>query len=80
MAGKVLLESDIHTVAGCPFTIGNKPSPCLRIEWKAGAPPRSSATRLVLLVESSMGLCYSPRARRRASADRRQADHEGDAQ
>ena len=38
-----LLESDVHTVAGCPFQIpvgaGTKPSPCIRIRvvWRGGA-------------------------------------------
>ena len=36
-----LLESDVHSVAGCPFQIpigtGTKPSPCIRIEWSAGS-------------------------------------------
>ncbi len=56
----VLLESDIHTVAGCPFTLpGPKPSPCVRIEWSAGA---SSVTvdGTPVLIESSMGRCISP--------------------
>jgi hypothetical protein len=58
-AGKILLESDIHTVAGCAFMIGTKPSPCLRIEWKAGA-SKVKANSTGVLVESSVGLCYSP--------------------
>ena len=28
----MLLESDVHPVVGCPFTIGTKYSPCIRIE------------------------------------------------
>lgn len=56
---KSLLETDIHTVTGCPFTIGNKPSPCLRIEWSAGAGMVKVAGTPVL-VQSSIGICYSP--------------------
>lgn len=57
--GNALLAGDIHTVAGCAFTIGPKPSPCIRIEWAA------SATKLTVdgtgvLLESSVGTCYSP--------------------
>jgi hypothetical protein len=57
--GYVLLETDIHPVAGCAFTIGTKPSPCVRIEWQAGA-AQASVGRRSPLVESSVGTCYSP--------------------
>jgi hypothetical protein len=53
----VLLETDIHAVAGCPFTIGTKYSPCIRIEWSAGA-ARVKTTQPVL-VQSSIGKCIS---------------------
>jgi hypothetical protein len=53
-----LLESDVATVAGCPFTIGPKYSPCVRIQWSAGAVKvQAGAT---VLVSSSIGICYSP--------------------
>jgi hypothetical protein len=54
----VLLESDIHTVAGCPFVIALKPSPCIRIQWAAGA-ARAQAGAPVL-AQSSIGICFSP--------------------
>jgi hypothetical protein len=57
--GAVLLQSDIHTVAGCAFTIGTKPSPCVRIEWQSPA-LRSSIDGTAPLLESSLGMCYSP--------------------
>lgn len=54
-----LLESDVHTVAGCPFTLpGPKPSPCIRIEWTAGAVMCKSQGNKVL-VQSSVGKCIS---------------------
>lgn len=54
-----LLESDIHSVVGCPFTLpGPKYSPCVRIEWSAGAAMMSSGGTKVL-VRSSVGKCYS---------------------
>ena len=54
-----LLESDIHTVVGCPFTLpGPKYSPCVRIEWTAGATKMESNGTKVL-VQSSVGQCYS---------------------
>jgi hypothetical protein len=54
----VLLETDIHPVAGCPFVIGLKPSPCIRIQWQAGATRVNVNTPV--LVQSSIGICYSP--------------------
>jgi hypothetical protein len=58
-SGYVLLETDVHPVVGCAFTIGTKPSPCVRIEWKAGA-TQVSVDHRPALVESSIGTCYSP--------------------
>ncbi len=58
-SGEALLETDVHPVTGCPFTIGTKPSPCLRIEWKAGA-SKLAVGGTAVLVESSVGTCYSP--------------------
>lgn len=56
----VLLESDIHTVAGCVFTLpGPKPSPCIKIEWSAGA-SKNMVNGTKVLVKSSVGKCYSP--------------------
>ena len=58
-SGQALLESDIHPVVGCPFTLGTKASPCVRIEWAAGA-AQVTLGGTAVLVESSMGTCYSP--------------------
>ena len=54
-----LLESDVHSVAGCPFTLpGPKPSPCIKIEWTAGATMcKSDGTKV--LIQSSVGKCIS---------------------
>jgi hypothetical protein len=54
-----LLESDIHTVAGCIFTLpGPKPSPCIRIEWTMGASMcKCDGTKV--LIQSSIGKCIS---------------------
>lgn len=57
-SGEALLETDIHTVSGCPFTIGNTPSPCVRIEWEAAATKLAVGGTPVLL-ETSVGTCYS---------------------
>ena len=58
-SGKALLATDEHTVAGCAFMIGTKPSPCLQIKWSAGASKLTAGGTAVLL-ESSSGTCYSP--------------------
>ncbi|HEX9898505.1 MAG TPA: hypothetical protein VGC81_04735 [Candidatus Methylomirabilis sp.] len=55
----VLLESDIHPILGCPFTVGLKYSPCIRIEWSAGASKATIRGKKVL-VESSIGKCINP--------------------
>ena len=80
MAGKILLETDIHTVAGCAFMIGTKPSPCLRIEWKAGASKRPRPNSTAVLVESSVGLCYSPEGAPQGPATIVMADQKASAQ
>jgi hypothetical protein len=54
-----LLESDVHSVAGCPFTIPPaKPSPCIKIEWAMGAVMCKSNGGGVL-IQSSIGRCIS---------------------
>jgi hypothetical protein len=54
-----LLESDIHTVAGCIFTVPpGKPQPCVRIEWQAGA-TTCKVDGTAVLVKTSVGKCIS---------------------
>jgi hypothetical protein len=52
----MLLESDVHSVVGCVFFIGLEYSPCLTIEWKAGANALTVNGKNVL-VKSSIGTC-----------------------
>ena len=58
-----LLESDVHSVAGCPFQIpvgvGTKPSPCIKIEWSGGA-VQMKVNGTGVLTQSSVGKCSSP--------------------
>jgi hypothetical protein len=54
----VLLESDIHPVVGCPFTVGTKYSPCVRIEWSAGA-NQVTVDGAAVLVQSNIGKCIN---------------------
>lgn len=52
----VLLETDIHAIVGCPFYNGSTYSPCLTMEWSAGATAmRVNGT--AVLVTSSVGQC-----------------------
>jgi hypothetical protein len=53
-----LIETDVHPVVGCPFTIGTKYSPCIRIEWSAGS-PMTKVNGTPVLVRTSVGKCYS---------------------
>jgi hypothetical protein len=55
---KVLLESDVHIVSGCPFTVGSAPSPCARIEWEMGT-SRVSINSTAALVVTSIGQCLN---------------------
>lgn len=52
-----LLETDIHPVVGCPFTVGPKYSPCVRIEWSAGA-TQNTVDGKPVLTRSSIGKCF----------------------
>jgi hypothetical protein len=55
---RVLLESDIHPIVGCPFIVGTKSSPCVRIEWSAGS-NKTSVNGTATLVQSSIGQCLN---------------------
>lgn len=54
----VLLETDIHPVVGCPFTVGPKYSPCVRIEWAAGT-TQTDIQGTAGLIRSSIGKCIN---------------------
>jgi hypothetical protein len=55
----VLLESDVHPVVGCPFTLPPpKYSPCVRIEWSGGA-ATTTVKGVPVLTVSSVGKCLS---------------------
>lgn len=54
----VAVQSDTTTVAGCPFTVGTKPQPCVTVRWVSAA-TRVRAGGLPVLVQNSAGLCQS---------------------
>src|SRR5258706_5062596 len=57
-AAPALLVTDIHTIAGCPFFIGPKPSPCLTVRWSVPA-TQTNVHGTPVLLQTSVGLCYS---------------------
>lgn len=53
-----LLESGLYLVLGCPFSVGPKYSPCIRIEWTAGA-SKVTVNDSKVLMTSSIGKCIN---------------------
>lgn len=51
--------ADQTLVAGCAFTIGPKPSPCVRVQWLVPA-VRVFVMGQPVLLQTSTGLCLSP--------------------
>jgi hypothetical protein len=49
----VLLESDVHTVAGCSLN-----NPCVQVTWSAGA-QKVSVNGTAVLIRTSQGQCKS---------------------
>lgn len=52
----MLVESDTHTVAGCPFNVSGAPQPCVTIAWSAGS-QKVSVNGTPVLTQSSIGQC-----------------------
>ncbi len=52
----ILTESDVHTVAGCPFNVSGSPVPCLTISWTAGS-AKVSVQGNKVLTRTSVGQC-----------------------
>jgi len=53
-----LLETDVHPVVGCPFTLGLVYTPCVLIRWSAGA-TQTSVHGVPVLLQTSVGVCYN---------------------
>jgi len=53
-----LLQTDIHTVSGCPFFKGPAASPCLMVTWVTGA-AQTKVNGVPVLLQNSVGLCQS---------------------
>ena len=54
----VLRSTDTYTVAGCPFTIGPTPHPCVRVQWDVHA-ERHKSHGDPSLTEDSVGYCLA---------------------
>jgi len=57
----VCTENDQVTIAGCPFTIGPNPSPCVSVQWQS-ASTTSMAGGAAMLTTGSVGLCLNSEA------------------
>lgn len=54
----VLLQSDMHTIAGCTFAPGGVPTPCLIIQWVTGS-LMARIHGIPVLLQTSVGICYN---------------------
>ena len=54
----VCTQSDTVTIAGCPFTIGPNPSPCLSVQWVTASLASTAGAKAPLTIDS-VGLCLS---------------------
>ncbi|HYC62429.1 MAG TPA: hypothetical protein VEK79_22955 [Thermoanaerobaculia bacterium] len=50
--------SDTYLVAGCVFTVGTKPQPCVRVQWLVPA-VRVTVMGQPVILQTSTGLCIS---------------------
>ncbi len=58
-AGSPIVRSgDTFTVAGCPFTLGSLPHPCVRVQWLQPA-TQNQAGGDFALTEQSVGMCLA---------------------
>ena len=55
----ILRSSDTFIIAGCPFTIGPAPHPCVQVQW-VQTDTRSQVISDFTLSEASVGLCVAP--------------------
>jgi hypothetical protein len=57
-AAPALLSTDLVTFAGCPFTVGTKPQPCVRAMTMPAA--RVKVNGVPVVTTLGAGLCLSP--------------------
>jgi hypothetical protein len=56
--GFALLQTDVHSVAGCPFFVGLKAQPCVLVRWIVGA-TLTKVNQTPVLLQTSTGICFS---------------------
>jgi len=49
---------DNFPIAGCPFTVGPKPQPCIKVQWIVPA-LRVLVNKKAVILQNSTGLCLS---------------------
>jgi uncharacterized Zn-binding protein involved in type VI secretion len=54
----VAVQSDMTTIAGCPFMAGQKPQPCVTARWLTAA-TRVRVGGVPALLQTSTGICQS---------------------
>jgi len=54
----ICTKDDQVSIAGCAFTIGPNPSPCVSVQWKSSVSSVSAGGTEILTI-SSTGLCMS---------------------
>ena len=54
----MLLQSDQHMIAGCPFAVGPVNTPCVTIQWQAPA-LQVTVNDVGVLTQTSVGLCLN---------------------
>ena len=54
----VATMADTYLVAGCVFTVGPKPQPCVKVQWLVPA-ARVQAMGQPVIIQTSVGLCQS---------------------
>ncbi|MFI9381973.1 hypothetical protein [Kutzneria sp. NPDC052558] len=50
--------ADLTTITGCPFFVGNKPQPCVTVQWITPS-ARIRVNGSQVLTQGSTGLCLS---------------------
>jgi hypothetical protein len=54
----VATTADQYLVAGCVFTVGTKPQPCVTVRWLVPA-ARVMVNGVPVVLQASTGLCFS---------------------
>ncbi|MCW3819203.1 hypothetical protein ONA91_32655 [Micromonospora sp. DR5-3] len=57
-ASAICTKDDRVTIAGCAFTIGPNPSPCVSVEWKTAVSSVTAGGTEILTIGST-GICMS---------------------